>query len=96
MQAEARDMACDACGVRNSCVGLQSGIEGNVHSVRAIWPKSAGWEFDRGTEAEQPTTNIFQQLLNATENDLASADVLEAEGLLNEASESAVAEDDPS
>ena len=95
LQAGVRDMARDACGVRNSCAGLQSGIEGNVHSVRAIWPGSTGWEFDRGTEAERPSTNIFQQLLNATESDLAAADVLEAEGLMDEASESAEAEDDP-
>ena len=25
------------------CAGLQSGIDGNLHAVRDIWPQSAGW-----------------------------------------------------
>jgi len=77
LQADVKDMARDACGVKNSCAGFQSGIEDNVHAVRAIWPKSAGWEFDRCTEAKQPSANIFQQLLDAAESDLAAADVME-------------------
>ena len=74
LAAEVKDMACDACGIKNSCAGLQSGIEGNVHAVRAIWPESAGWEFDRGT-SEQPT-DMFQHLLNGAESHLRAQDVM--------------------
>ena len=38
------------CKNKQMGAGLKSGIEGNLHAVRAIWPHSAGWEYD-GTDA---------------------------------------------
>jgi len=35
--------ATTACGNTQLCAGLQSGIEANLHAVKAIWPQSAGW-----------------------------------------------------
>jgi len=35
--------ATNACGNTQLCAGLQSGIEANLHAVKAIWPQSAGW-----------------------------------------------------
>jgi hypothetical protein len=35
--------AMNACGNTQFCAGLRSGIEANLHAVRAIWPQSAGW-----------------------------------------------------
>ncbi len=34
-------------------MGLQSGIEANLHAVRAIWPQSAGWTEDKAAEEEE-------------------------------------------
>ncbi len=41
--------ATAACGNTQLCAGLQSGIEANLHAVRAIWPQSAGWLHDSGS-----------------------------------------------
>ena len=35
------------------CAGLKAGIEGNLHAVRAVWPESAGWERDDGSEDDE-------------------------------------------
>ena len=40
--------ATNACGNTQLCAGLRSGIEANLHAVRAIWPQSAGWTEDSG------------------------------------------------
>ena len=75
LAAEARELARDACGNVQLCAGLPSGIEGNLHAVRAVWPESAGWNFDEG--AESATGNdMFEQLVEATENMLAGAPVI--------------------
>jgi hypothetical protein len=37
------ELATVACGNTQLCAGLRSGIEANLHAVRAIWPHSAGW-----------------------------------------------------
>ena len=71
LAAETRNLARDACGNIQACAGLKAGIEGMIHSVRAIWPESAGWTFDQGADAEP--ANLFQQLLDGTERELASA-----------------------
>jgi hypothetical protein len=34
--------ATNACGNTQLCAGLQSGIEANLHTIRAIWTQSAG------------------------------------------------------
>jgi hypothetical protein len=44
--------ATTACGNTQLCAGLQSGIEANLHAVRAIWPQSAGWLSDSGNEGD--------------------------------------------
>ncbi len=44
--------ATNACGNTQLCAGLQSGIEANLHAVRAIWPQLAGWTEDLGTEED--------------------------------------------
>ena len=44
--------ATAACGNTQLCAGLQSGIEANLHAVRAIWPQSAGWLSDSGNEGD--------------------------------------------
>ncbi len=41
-------VATNACGNTQLCAGLRSGIEANLHAVRAIWPQSAGWTEDSG------------------------------------------------
>jgi len=51
LAAETKDPARDACGIVQSCAGLQAGIEGNL---RTIWPESAGWNSDSGTSARSP------------------------------------------
>ena len=43
---QSKDLAMVACGNTQLCVGLRSGIESNLHAVRAIWPQSAGWAED--------------------------------------------------
>jgi hypothetical protein len=44
--------ATAACGNTQLCAGLQSGIEANLHAVRAIWPQSAGWLHDGSNEGD--------------------------------------------
>jgi hypothetical protein len=44
--------AINACGNTQLCAGLQSSIEANLHTVRAIWPQSAGWTEDLGAEED--------------------------------------------
>ena len=66
--AECKELARDACGNTQLCGGLQAGIEGSCHAIRAIWPESGGWTFDRGTAAEP--TNVFEQLLDGAERGL--------------------------
>ncbi len=44
--------ATNACGNTQLCAGLWSGIEANLHAVRAIWPQSAGWTADSGEEED--------------------------------------------
>ena len=34
------------CQNKQMGAGLKSGIDGNLHAVRAIWPHSTGWEYD--------------------------------------------------
>ena len=41
------------CGNTQLCAGLPSGIEANLHAVRAIWPQSAGWTHDNGVEEDE-------------------------------------------
>jgi hypothetical protein len=77
LAAEVKALARDACGNLQLCAGLQAGIEGSLHAVRAIWPEAAGWTHDRGTD-EQPT-NIFQQLLDGTERELNVATAMQSE-----------------
>ena len=69
---EAKALARDTCNNINLSGGLQLGIEGNLHAIRTIWPESAGWAFDPGTTAEPQ--NIFQQLLDGAERELAQAE----------------------
>ena len=38
---QTRELATVACGNTQLCAGLRSGIEANLHAVRAIWPHSA-------------------------------------------------------
>ena len=40
---QTRELATVACGNTQLCAGLRSGIEANLHAVKAIWPQSAGW-----------------------------------------------------
>ena len=35
-----------ACRNTQLCAGLRSGIESNLHAVRALWPQLAGWAED--------------------------------------------------
>jgi hypothetical protein len=30
------------CGNKNSCAGLEAGVEGNLHAVREMWPDAGG------------------------------------------------------
>jgi len=48
LNTETKVGATTACGNVNLCAGLRAGIEGNLHAVWAIWPRSAGWERDGG------------------------------------------------
>jgi hypothetical protein len=45
--------ATSACGNTQLCMGLQSGIEANLHAVWAIWPQLAGWTEDEAAEEEE-------------------------------------------
>ena len=42
----------NSCGSLQLCVGLQFGIEANLHAIRAIWPQSAGGTQDGVSEEE--------------------------------------------
>jgi hypothetical protein len=42
-----------ACRNTQLYVGLQSGIEANLHAVWAIWPQLAGWTKDEAAEEEE-------------------------------------------
>jgi hypothetical protein len=44
--------ATNACGNTQLYAGLQSGIEANLHTVRAIWLQFAGWTKDLGDEED--------------------------------------------
>jgi hypothetical protein len=44
--------ATNACGNTQLCAGLWSGIEANLHAVRAIWPQSSGLTADSGEEED--------------------------------------------
>jgi hypothetical protein len=44
--------AINVCGNTQLCAGFRSGIEANLHAVRAIWPQSAGWTADSGEEED--------------------------------------------
>ena len=76
--------ATAACGNIQLCAGLQSGIEANLHAVRAIWPQSAGWLHDGGNEGDGAgnvvTTNgdggavNMIAISNRTQNDDAGVD----------------------
>jgi hypothetical protein len=45
------------CGNVNLCAGLRAEIEGNLHTVRAIWPQSPSWERNGGeVTAQLPAT----------------------------------------
>ncbi|KAL7526156.1 hypothetical protein ACHAXR_001349 [Thalassiosira sp. AJA248-18] len=47
--------------------GLKSGIEANLHAVRAIWPQSAGWTHDSGeVEVSDAETLPATQDLNSS------------------------------
>ena len=48
LAAETRDLARDTCGNLQTCAGLQAGIEGNIHAMRAVFPASNGWTTDNG------------------------------------------------
>jgi hypothetical protein len=50
---ETKVVATNACRNTQLCAGLRSGIEANMHAVRAIWPQSAGWTEDSGVEEEE-------------------------------------------
>ena len=47
---QTRNGATSACGNTQLCAGLRSGIEANLHAVRAIWPQSMGWTKDDGDD----------------------------------------------
>jgi hypothetical protein len=44
--------ATNACGNTQLCADLRSGIEANLHAVRAIWPQSAGWSEELDDEED--------------------------------------------
>ena len=48
LNTETKVGATTACGNVNLCAGLQAGIEGNLHAVRAIWLQSAEWGCNGG------------------------------------------------
>jgi hypothetical protein len=59
-------MATNACGNTQLCAGLRSGIEANLHAVRAIWPQSAGWTEDSGVKEEEEDEEHGDPRVNAT------------------------------
>jgi len=49
---QSKGKATTVCGNVQLCAGLSSGIEANLHAVRAIFPQSGGWEHDEGIVEE--------------------------------------------
>ena len=58
---ECKELARQACENVQLCAGLEAGIEGNLHAVRAVWPESSGWQYDEGTEAN-PVAATFREM----------------------------------
>ena len=54
VHAETKKDATRECANVQLCVGLRSGIEGILHSVRSVFPQSNGWTKDFGDEDECP------------------------------------------
>ena len=78
---QTRSQATIACSNAQLCAGLQSGIEGNLHAVRALWPQSAGWAHDGESsgndvedESEEGTAPAMQPA--QAENSVAAKDPL--------------------
>ena len=61
LYGECKVLAREACGNVQLCAGLEAGIEGNLHAVREVWPESAGWQYDKGTQ-DDPVTATFREL----------------------------------
>ncbi len=75
--------ATNACGNTQLCAGLRSGIKANLHTVRAIWPQSAGWTADLGEEED-----------DGDQEALALHRQVRPEGMLGPGIDPGVAEDD--
>ena len=61
LYGECKVLAREACGNVQLCAGLEAGIEANLHAVREVWPESAGWQYDAGTQ-DDPVTATFREL----------------------------------
>ncbi|KAL7540686.1 hypothetical protein ACHAWF_006753 [Thalassiosira exigua] len=61
LYGECKELARKTCGNVQLCTGLEAGIEGNLHAVRAVWPEPAGWQYNSGT-AEDPINVICQEM----------------------------------
>ena len=66
---EIKAAATAQCGNVQLSGGLRTGIESNLHAVRAAWLQSAGWTVDAGivaaedaVEAEEDEATEMQQL----------------------------------
>ena len=70
LAAENKKLARDACGNVQLCAGLQSGIEGNLHAMRRVWPQSAGWTKDSGLRG----STVLNHTLDAAEGQMAPAE----------------------
>jgi hypothetical protein len=58
----------------NLCAGLQAGIEGNLHAVRAVWPQSAEWEHNGGeVTAPLPATKGTSMAITPTTDPVKAA-----------------------
>ena len=67
---QTRNGATAACGNVHLCTGLRSGIEANLHAVRAIWPQSMGWTQDAGgdeVDDEAATVDSIAATMQALE-----------------------------